>query len=155
MLTSRIPVHMSSDAVPFLRCTMCKQFSWQHFLLKITPTFLVRVSQDPSRCFVNLYKLYNSKCPQNRLVNALYLSPLGNQREMPGTSKSLLSRNALSKTIEKMWSSFATLGLLEMMVTDNGPAFTSTEFSLSWKFWSGKKICSRWPKFQENWSASP
>ena len=32
-------------------------------------------------------------------------------------------------TIEKMRSSFATLGLPEIMVTDNGPAFTSMEFA--------------------------
>ena len=32
-------------------------------------------------------------------------------------------------TIEKMRSSFATLGLLEIIVTDNGPAFMSMEFA--------------------------
>ena len=32
-------------------------------------------------------------------------------------------------TIEKLRSSFATLGLPEIMVTDNGPAFTSMEFA--------------------------
>ena len=39
--------HISSDAMSFLRCPLCKKLSWQHLLLKITPTFLVRVSRDP------------------------------------------------------------------------------------------------------------
>ena len=43
--------------------------------------------QDSNRCFVHLHKLCNSKCPQNRPVNAFYLPPLGNQREMSETSK--------------------------------------------------------------------
>ena len=33
-------------------------------------------------------------------------------------------------TIEKMRSSFATLGLPEQLVTDNEPSFTSEEFAL-------------------------
>ena len=40
-----------------------------------------------------------------------------------------ITSSATSATIEKMQSSFATLGLLEIMVTDNGPAFTSMEFA--------------------------
>ena len=33
-------------------------------------------SENPSRCFVRLFKLYLSKCPQNRPSNAFYLKPL-------------------------------------------------------------------------------
>ena len=36
---------------------------------------------DPSRCFVQLYKLYNSKCPENRPSNAFYLTPLANPKQ--------------------------------------------------------------------------
>ena len=32
--------------------------------------------QNPSRCFVNLYKLYNTKCPKDRPEHAFYLQPL-------------------------------------------------------------------------------
>ena len=35
-----------------------------------------RYEQDPRRCFVQLYKLYNSKCPEDCLPNALYLTSL-------------------------------------------------------------------------------
>ena len=34
----------------------------------------------------------------------------------------------LTVTINKMKLTFSTLGLLEVLVTDNGPAFTSQEF---------------------------
>ena len=30
----------------------------------------------PERCLVRLFKLYNQKCPADRLVNAFYLKPL-------------------------------------------------------------------------------
>ena len=33
---------------------------------------------NPSRCFVNLYKLYQSKCPKDRPNQAFYLQPLKN-----------------------------------------------------------------------------
>ena len=36
--------------------------------------------------------------------------------------------STLLMTIEKMRSTFVTLGLLEQLVTDNGPSFTSEEF---------------------------
>ena len=32
--------------------------------------------QDPSRCFVNLFKMYNSLCPEGRPKDAFYLQPL-------------------------------------------------------------------------------
>ena len=31
---------------------------------------------NPERCFVRLYKLYNSRCPPNRPNNAYYLKPV-------------------------------------------------------------------------------
>ena len=31
---------------------------------------------NPSRCFIRLYKLYQSKCPPNHTKNAFYLRPL-------------------------------------------------------------------------------
>ena len=35
-------------------------------------------TNEPSRCFVRLYKLYLSKCLQNRPANTFYLQPLEN-----------------------------------------------------------------------------
>ena len=34
--------------------------------------------ENPSCCFIRLYKLYQSKCPPNRPNNAFYLRPLKN-----------------------------------------------------------------------------
>ena len=31
---------------------------------------------NPKRCFVRLYKLYNSRCPPNHPNNAYYLKPV-------------------------------------------------------------------------------
>ena len=39
------------------------------------------IEKDPSRCFVQLYKLYNSKCPETRPSNAFYLTPLANPKQ--------------------------------------------------------------------------
>ena len=41
----------------------------------------------------------------------------------------ITSSSMAQVTIEKMQTIFATLGIPEMMVTDNGTVFTSTEFA--------------------------
>ena len=41
-------------------------------------------TNNPSRCFVRSFKLYQSKCPLDRLAGAFYLKPLKNPEEHTG-----------------------------------------------------------------------
>ena len=50
---------------------------------------------DSTRCFVRLFKLYNSKCPKDHPPDALYLTPLRNV----WSSKVPLGHNLLSKVV--------------------------------------------------------
>ena len=58
--------------------------------------------QDPRRCFVRLYKLYNSKCPEDRPPNALYLTPLPKPKGKVWYLKVPMGHNALGKIISEM-----------------------------------------------------
>ena len=55
--------------------------------------------QDPRRCFV---RLYNSKCPEDRPPNALYLTPLPKQKGKVWYSKVPIGHNTLGKIISEM-----------------------------------------------------
>lgn len=55
--------------------------------------------ENPSRCFVRLYKLYNSKCPPNRPANAFYLTPLVKPRSDCWYSRAPLGHNMLANTV--------------------------------------------------------
>ena len=58
--------------------------------------------QDPSRCLVRLYKLYNSKCPEDRPPNAFYLTPLPKPKGNVWYSKAPMGHNTLSKIVSEM-----------------------------------------------------
>ena len=58
--------------------------------------------QDLSRCFVQLYKLYNSKCPETRPSNAFYLTPLPNPKLDVLYSRTSLGYKSLSKVVSEM-----------------------------------------------------
>ena len=57
--------------------------------------------QDP-RCFVRLYKLNNSKCPEDRPPNALYLTPLPKPKGKVWYLKVPVGHNTLGKIISEM-----------------------------------------------------
>ncbi|XP_064387442.1 transcriptional regulator QRICH1-like [Halichondria panicea] len=59
--------------------------------------------ENPDRCFVRIFKLYNSLCPENRPNNAFYLKPL--QKPKPGAhwfSAKPLGRNTLEGTVARL-----------------------------------------------------
>lgn len=58
--------------------------------------------ENPSRCFVRIYKLYNSKCPTDRPKNAFYLTPLGRPKESVWYSRTPLGHNVLGKIVTDM-----------------------------------------------------
>ena len=54
---------------------------------------------DPSRCFVQLYKEYNRRCPVNRPDSAFYLTPLRVPKGEVWFSTTPLGHNTLQNTI--------------------------------------------------------
>ena len=58
--------------------------------------------QDPRRCFVRLYKLYNSKCPEDCPPNGLYITPLPKPKGKVWYSKVPMEHNTLGKIISEM-----------------------------------------------------
>ena len=66
--------------------------------------------EKPERCFVRLYKLYNSLCPSDRPDNAYYLKPL--QKPLPGCwySSQPIGHTKLGTTINKMCQNGGILG---------------------------------------------
>ena len=59
-------------------------------------------TNNPSRCFVHLYKLYQSKCPPNRPVDAFYLRPLQNPSGPYWYAAQPIGHHKLNNTISKM-----------------------------------------------------
>ena len=60
--------------------------------------------QNPSRCFVRLYNLHNSKCPVDRSGNPFYLTPLSKPKGDVWFSKVPLGYNHLSQVVnEERW----------------------------------------------------
>ena len=58
--------------------------------------------ENPSRCFVQLYKLYRSKCPTDRPASAFYLTPLARPKETVWYSKVPIGHNVLGKVVSDM-----------------------------------------------------
>ena len=76
-------------------------------------------NENPSRCFVNLYKIYQSKCPQDRPERAFYLQPLANPvGDIIKTINTLLTTNAcLPSTHAPMLTFTSTSIELELNIT--------------------------------------
>lgn len=58
--------------------------------------------REPNRCFVRLYKLYQSKCPPNRPKHAFYLQPLKKPTADCWYSSCPIGHCTLSGTVAKM-----------------------------------------------------
>ncbi len=55
----------------------------------------------PERCLVRLYKLYNSKCPDDRPKDAFYLKPLKCPKGAVWYQRSAIGHNILSKMVSQ------------------------------------------------------
>ena len=59
--------------------------------------------EDPERCVVRLYRLYNSRCPKDRPDNAFYLKPLVKPRTDVWYQRMAIGHNALAQTIPRLF----------------------------------------------------
>ena len=57
---------------------------------------------NPARCFVRLFKLYQSKLPKDRPSNAFYFQPLKNPTSDCWFSKKPIGHNALDGTVARL-----------------------------------------------------
>ena len=60
---------------------------------------------NPERCFIRLFKVYNSRCPSDRPDNALYLKPLSTPKGHIWYSKVPLGHNLLQNIIPRLMKS--------------------------------------------------
>ena len=58
--------------------------------------------ENPSRCFVRLFKLYNELCPSDRPHDAFYLAPLKKPRKGCWFSRNPLGKHKLAKAVATM-----------------------------------------------------
>ena len=59
-------------------------------------------TSNPSRCFIRLYKLYMSKCPENPVGDAFFLRPLPRQRINQWYSCQPIGHNTLGSTVKRL-----------------------------------------------------
>ena len=70
---------------------------------KIKPKSVVHyASSVPERCFVRLYKLYCSKCPEGRPEHAFYLTPLAKPTENCWYSREPVGHNPLGNMVKRL-----------------------------------------------------
>ena len=62
-------------------------------------------TEDPSRCFVRLFKLYQSKCPSTRPKDAFYLQPLKKPTENCWYSPRPIGHCSLDNTVSRLCKS--------------------------------------------------
>ena len=67
-------------------------------------------TDNPSRCFLHLYKLYLSKCPVDRPANAFYLQPLKNPTHDCWFSAVPIGHVTLASTVARMCKSAGITG---------------------------------------------
>jgi len=66
--------------------------------------------ENPKRCFVFLYKLYNSHCPSDRPSNSFYLQPLKHPSKELWYSTTPVGHTTLEKTVGRMCKSAGMVG---------------------------------------------
>ncbi len=59
-------------------------------------------TNDPARCLVRLYKLYNSRCPVDRPADAFYLKPLLRPKGSVWFSRVPVGHNMLQQTVPRL-----------------------------------------------------
>ena len=59
-------------------------------------------TENPQRCFVRIYKLYNSLCPNDRPADALYLQPLAKPTRTCWYSNRPYGHNRLAGTVARL-----------------------------------------------------
>ena len=69
-------------------------------------------TDNPERCLIRLYKLYQSKCPQDRLDRAFYLKPLPKPKECVWYSKQPVGHNTLTSTVRRLCNEAGIEGFL-------------------------------------------
>ena len=79
---------------------------------KIKPKIVMHHAniENPRRCFVRLYKLYNSLCPPNRPNNTFYLQPLQKPIKDLYYSTKPVGHIILEKTVSRMCREAGILG---------------------------------------------
>ena len=72
--------------------------------LHSTPKLVVHHSneENPSRCFVSLYREYVHNCPTERKTGAFYLTPLKRPKEDVWYSNTAVSHNTLDNTVKRL-----------------------------------------------------
>lgn len=58
--------------------------------------------ENPNRCFVNLFNLYQQKCPHNRPAHAFYLKPLKKPTDQCWYTILPIGHNTLAGTVARM-----------------------------------------------------
>ena len=61
--------------------------------------------ENPTRCFVRLFRLYQSKCPPSRPKDAFYLKPLKNPTEQCWYTSRAIGHHTLDNTVSRMCKS--------------------------------------------------
>ena len=78
---------------------------------KVQPKSVVHyVNSDPSRCFVRLYKLYCSKCPQDGPENTFYLTPRSKPTDECWYSREPVGHNPLGSTVKRLCEKAGIVG---------------------------------------------
>ena len=61
--------------------------------------------ENPSRCLISLYKLYNSLCPKNRLAHSFYLTPLAKPKKDCWYKASPVGHGKLAEVVPRLMKS--------------------------------------------------
>ena len=71
---------------------------------KVKPKVMVHHANvdNPTRCFVRLYKLYKNLCPKDQPDHAFYLTPLKNPKEGCWFSRTALGHNTLRDMVKNI-----------------------------------------------------
>ena len=67
--------------------------------------------ENPSRCFVTLFKCYTTLCPPKTSKNAFYLQPLRNPTPHCWYAQEPLGHNKLADTVSRLWKSAGIKGV--------------------------------------------